>query len=143
MGFAAAPLWGVLVGGGVAVAQEVTGHAGHLFADEQGATAILPGFQTGLFAALWVAVAGCTAWRPAALGLGVLAALQLVLALLVGELAQHYGFDPHIGLIRAWAIALPAALVWRLAPTAWLATAEPPHSAPPPGWRHRGIQPAA
>ena len=141
-GFASAPLWGALVGGGVAMVQEVSGHAGHLFADEQGATAILPGFQIGLFAALWVAVAGRTAWRRAALGLGVLVASQLVLALLVGELAHHYGFDPHIGVIRAWAIALPVVLVWRLAPTAWLAAEVPAHPAPPPGWRHRGIQPA-
>ena len=118
VGFAAAPLAGVLVGGGVGLAQGAAGHAGHLFADEQGAAAILPAFQTGLFAALWVAVAGGTAWRRAALGFGVLVASQAVLALLVGELAHHYGFDPHVGLIRAWAIALPVALVWRLAPTA-------------------------
>ena len=65
-------MWGALVGGGVAMVQDVTGHAGHLFADEQGATAILPGFQIGLFAALWVVVVGCTAWRRAARGLGVL-----------------------------------------------------------------------
>ena len=140
-GFAAAPLWGVLVGGGVAVAQDAAGHAGHLFADEQGATAILPAFQMGLFAALWVAVAGGTAWRRAVLGLGVLVASHAVLAVLVGELAHHYGFDPHIGLIRAWALALPVVLVWRLAPTDWLAAAGPASPAASPGWRHRGVQP--
>ena len=138
-GFAAAPLWGVLAGG-VAAAQDAAGHAGHLFVDEQGAVAILPAFQIGLFAALWVAVAGGAAWCRAALGFGVLVASQAVLAVQVGELAHHYGFDPHVGLIRAWAIALPVALVWRLAPTACLA-AGPAQPAPAPGWRHRRIQP--
>ena len=139
--FAAAPLWGALVGGGVALVQNAAGHAGHLFADEQGAAAILPAFQIGLFAALWVAVAGRAEWRRAALGLGILVAAQAVLYLQVGELAHHYGFDPHVGLIRGWAIALPVFLVWRLAPAAWRVSAAA-WPTPQPGWRHRGVQSA-
>ena len=123
------------------LAQDAAGHAGHLFADEQGATAILPAFQIGLFAALWVAVAGGTAWRRAVLGFAVLVASQVLIAVPVGELAHHYGFDPHVGLIRASAIALPVAVVWRLAPAAWFAAAVQAHPVPPAGWRHRGIQP--
>ena len=141
-GLGAAPLWGALVGGGVASVQAAAGHAGHLFADEQGAAAILPAFQIGLFTALWVAVAGRGEWRGAALGVGVLVGTQAVLALQAGELAHHYGFDPHVGLIRAWAVALPVFLVWRLARPAWPASDAPPHAAPQPGWRGRGVQPA-
>ncbi len=32
----------------------------------------------------------------------------------VDELAHHYGFDPHVGLLRGWALALPVAAVWWL-----------------------------
>ena len=56
--FAAAPVLGAVVGGAVGGLQSLAGHAGHAFADNQGAWAILPAFQVGLFAALWLAVAG-------------------------------------------------------------------------------------
>ena len=39
---------------------------------------------------------------------------QAVLGAPVDELAHHYGFDPHVGLLRGWALALPAAAVWWL-----------------------------
>ena len=113
-GFAAAPVLGALLGGGAAGLQALVGH-GHAYVDEQGAAAVMPAFQVGLFAALWAAVAGRAAWRRALLGAGILAASQAVLALLVGELARHGGFDPHVALIRAWTVVVPAALVWVLA----------------------------
>ena len=111
---AAVPVLGALLGGGAAGLQALAGH-GHPFADEQGAAAMLPAFQVGLFVALWAAVAGRAAWRRALLGLGVLAASQATLALPVGELAYHVGFDPHVSLIRAWTVVVPVALVWVLA----------------------------
>ncbi len=113
-GSAAAPVWGALFGGAAAGLQALAGHPGHVFVDIQGAWAIVPAFQLGLFTSLWAAVAGRTGWRRAALGLCVLAVAQAVLVPVVGELAHHYGFDPHVGLIRGWALAAPAALVWRL-----------------------------
>lgn len=113
-GFAAAPVLGALLGGGAAVLQALAGH-GHPFADEQGAAAALPAFQAGLFAALWIAVAGRTRWRRALLGFGVLVAVQAALALSVGELARHAGFNPHVSLIRAWTVVVPVVLVWVLA----------------------------
>ena len=112
-GFAAAPVLGALLGGGAAALQAVAG-LGHPFVDEQGAAAVLPAFQVALFVALWAAVADRARWRRALLGLGVLASSQAVLALLVGELAHHAGFDPHVSLIRAWTVVVPAALVWVL-----------------------------
>ena len=113
-GFAAAPVLGALLGGGAAALQALAGH-GHPFVDAQGAAAVLPAFQVGLFAALWAAVAGRAGWRRALLGAGVLAATQAALALPVGELAFHVGFDPHVSLIRAWTVVAPVALVWVLA----------------------------
>ena len=113
--FAAAPVVGAVVGGAVEGVQALAGHAGHAFADEQGAWAILPAFQVGLFAALWVAVAGgVRSWRRALIGLGGMVLVQAALGVPVDELAHHYGFDPHVGLLRGWALALPAAAVWCL-----------------------------
>ncbi len=127
-GFAAAPVLGALLGGGAAGLQALAGH-GHPFVDEQGAAAVLPAFQVGLFAALWAAVAGRTEWRRALLGLGILAAAQVVLALPVGELAFHVGFNPHVSLIRAWTVVVPLVLVWFLArpegAAVWRASATP------------------
>lgn len=114
-GIAAAPVVGATVASATAGLQALAGHAGHAFADSQGAAAILPVFQIGLFAALWAA-ARRTAPRRAALGLAGLALVQAAVGVAAGELASHAGFDPHVGLIRAWAIALPAAMVWALGP---------------------------
>ena len=78
--FAAAPILGALVGGAVEGLQGLAGHAGHRFADEQGAWAILPAFQVWLFAALWIAFAGGRrAWRRALAGLGGVVLAQAVL----------------------------------------------------------------
>lgn len=113
-GFTVAPILDTTLGAAMSSLQALGGHAGHTFADSQGAMSMLPAFQIGLFVALWVA-AGRLAWRSALLGLVGLALAQPVFGLAVGELASHYGFSPHVGLIRAWAIVLPLALVWVLA----------------------------
>ena len=136
--FAAAPVLGASVGGAAAGLQALAGHAGHAFADDQGAWAILPAFQVGLFTALWIAVArGGRSWRRALLGLGAVVVAQGALGLPVGELAHHYGFDPHVGLIRGWALVLPAAAVWWLGRPARIEIIDvspiPPRALPLPG----------
>ena len=77
---------------------------------------------------------GRRAWRRALAGLGGVVLAQAVLGVPVDELAHHYGFDPHVGLLRGWALVLPAATAW------WLfvlpasrapATASPPAGAVP------------
>ena len=114
--FASAPVLGAVAGGAVGGLQALAGHAGHSFPDSQGAWAILPAFQVGLLAALWIAVAGGgRSWRYALAGLGGVVLVQAVFGVPVDELAHHYGFDPHVGLLRGWALALPAAAVWWLA----------------------------
>ena len=62
---------------------------------------------------------------------------EKVLGVLVGELAYHYGFNPHVGLIRGWALVLPAAAVWWLARPARREVIDvspvPPRALPLPG----------
>ena len=106
--------WGDLLTGATGWLQALAGHGGHQFSDEQGALAILPAFQLGLFAALWLALGATRSWRRALAGCGLLALLQAVLLLPLGELAVHFGLDLHVGLIRTWAIAAPLGMVWLL-----------------------------
>lgn len=113
-GLVAAPVWNTVFAGAALAVQALAGHAGHVFVDAQGAWAFTPAFQLGLFTGLWAAVSGATRWLGAALGLGLLALTQAALTLPVGELAYHYGFDPHVGLIRGWGLAAPVAIVWHL-----------------------------
>ena len=137
--FAAAPVLGAGVGGAVGGLQSLAGHAGHAFADDQGAWAILPAFQVGLFAALWVAVAGgglARSWRRALVGVAGVVLVQAAFGVPVDELAHHYGFDPHVGLLRGWALALPAVAVWwltRPAPFRMLVRSAPPRAVPQAG----------
>ena len=135
--FASAPFLGAVVGGAVDGLQSLAGHAGHAFVDDQGAWAILPAFQVGLFAALWIAVAGGgRSWRRALVGFGGVVVLQAAFGVPVDELAHHYGFDPHVGLLRGWALALPAAAVWWLTrpePLRMLVRSAPPRALPQAG----------
>ena len=111
---AAGLFWGDLLRAAVGGVQGLVGHAGHQYSDSQGALAILPAFQLGLFAALWLALGAERAWRRGLAGIGLLALLQALLLLSLGELAFRYGLDPHVGLIRTWAIAAPLGMVWLL-----------------------------
>ncbi len=137
--FAAAPVLGAVVGGAVGGLQSLAGYAGPAFADDQGAWAILPAFQVGLFAALWIAVSGgglARSWRRALVGLAVVVLVQAAVSVPVDALAHHYGFDPHVGLLRGWALALPAAAVWwltRPAPFRMLVRSAPPRAVPQAG----------
>ena len=112
---AAALVLGAVDAVAVARLQALSGHAGHAFMDDQGAWAILPAFQVGLFAALWIAMAGGgRPWQRALAGIGGVVLVQAAFGVSVDELAHHYGFDPHVGLLRGWALALPTAAVWWL-----------------------------
>jgi hypothetical protein len=104
---AAALVWHRALIATVAAAQRVMGHAGHDFGDPQGALALLPAYQVGLLVALWVAFGRTASWPRFATGLAALAASQVALVAGLGELFHHAGLDPHISLIRAWAVAGP------------------------------------
>ena len=109
------PLWSSVVGGTTAALQSLVQHAEHTFGDAQGAFAMLPAFQLGLLVALWIAVARLSAWRHLIIGVAVLALAQVIVNIGLGELYRHIGFDPHVSLIRAWALGVPVVLVLVLA----------------------------
>ena len=115
----------------------LAGHARHVFDDPQGAWGAPAGVPGGLFAALWIAVAGGgRSWRGALAGFTGVVLVQAAFGVPVGELAHHYGFDPHVGLLRGWALVLPAAAVWwlaRPAPFTVLVTPAPPRALPQAG----------
>jgi exosortase/archaeosortase family protein len=90
--------------------------------DAQGALALLPVYQTGLLLAL-----GMTAfvgWRRLLPALAAVVASQVMLLVILGELAEHAGLVPHALLLRAWAVGVPAAL------TLVMLRAGPPAAAP-------------
>ena len=91
-------------------------HLGHGVADAQGALALMPAFQIGLFAALWQA--GGRRWRAGPVGRRLLAlvASQIAIAAVVGELTTHLGAQTPIVLIRAWALLVPPLLAWERRP---------------------------
>jgi len=90
--------------------------------DAQGALALLPAYQAGLLLAL-----GMTAgvgWRRLLPAYAALLASQVMLLVILGELAEHAGLVPHALLLRAWAVGVPAAL------TLVMLRAGPPAAAP-------------
>jgi len=74
--------------------------------DPQGALALLPAFQVGLYLALAVAAFEALPWPRLLAGLGILAASQVALFLLLSAFTQT-GFAPHVASVRAWALVAP------------------------------------
>jgi len=93
------------------------GHGGHGFADTQGATSMTPAFQVGFLVALLAALSREVTWRPGRLAAaaGLLVLSQVALFVLLAELWAHAGWEPHVSLVRAWAVLAPAILAWGLA----------------------------
>ena len=108
------PVWNNVVGGTTAAFQSLVRHAEHTFGDAQGAFAMLPSFQLGLLVAVWIAVARLSAWRLLIIGVAVLALSQVVVSIGLGELSRHIGLDPHVSLVRAWALGFPVVLALML-----------------------------
>ena len=128
----AGPVWSDLLHRVVDGGQLLVQHGGHRAVDDpQGAFAILPAFQLGLFAAVWVGSGARGPWRRLAGGVLGLAGLQLASLLAVGELSHHFEFAPHVGLIRTWALVAPLALVWVLRRPTLLTSSPLPAPSPP------------
>jgi hypothetical protein len=73
--------------------------------DAQGALALLPAYQAGLLLALGMtAFAG---WRLLLSAFAALLASQVMLLVILGELAEHAGLVPHALVLRAWAVGVP------------------------------------
>src|SRR5690606_8479092 len=60
--------------------------------DVQGALPLLPGYQLGLLAGLWIALSPFRRAARLALALGALALAQVALLVALGESAAHTGF---------------------------------------------------
>ena len=73
---------------------------------------MMPAYQISLFLALWVALGVTRAWGRIGLSVLVLFVSQVGLILVLGELSQHVDLRPHVALVRAWGLVLPAALAW-------------------------------
>ena len=78
--------------------------------DPQVAIALLPGFQIGLYLAIWVAAFVTVGWRPFLVGLAVLALTQTTGLLALHALASS-GLTAHVRDIRGWAVAGPLLIV--------------------------------
>ncbi|MEX1128382.1 MAG: hypothetical protein WEB50_07450 [Vicinamibacterales bacterium] len=75
--------------------------------DPQGALALLPAFQVGLYLALCAAAFTAAGWRRLTLGLVALVFTQTAGMLALQALATHAGWMAHTRDARGWAIAGP------------------------------------
>lgn len=107
LGYASAPLYAWLLRSAVSPVGPLT--------DPQGALALLPAFQAGLFVALTVALFTWARWRSVGIGLAALGLSQAVFSAGLVFGARHGGFIPGVPGIRAWAVAVPALLVLAIA----------------------------
>jgi exosortase/archaeosortase family protein len=90
----------------------VTYQAGAL-EDPQGALALLPAFQVGLYLALSVAAFVAVGWTRFFAGLAVLGVTQTAGLLVLHALASHAGLTVHVRGVRGWAVAGPVLIfVW-------------------------------
>lgn len=85
----------------------VTYPAGAPLQDPQGAIALLPAFQVGLYLALWVAAFAAVGWGRFLAGLAVLGLTQTAGLLALHALVSHAGLTAHVRDIRGWAVAGP------------------------------------
>jgi exosortase/archaeosortase family protein len=82
--------------------------------DPQGALALLPAFQAGLYLGLSVAAFATIPWRAVAAGLAGLLLLQAATFAALDALARHLAFAPQVRDVRAWAVVAPLLLVLAL-----------------------------
>jgi exosortase/archaeosortase family protein len=85
----------------------VTSQAAAPLDDPQGAIALLPAFQVGLYLALWVAAFVAAGSRRFIVGLAVLVLMQTAGLVALHALASHSGLTAHVRDIRGWAVAAP------------------------------------
>ena len=85
----------------------VTSQAGAPLDDPQGAIALLPTFQVGLYLALCVAAFAAVGWQRFIAGLAVLGLTQTASLLALQALTSYAGLTAHVRDVRGWAIAGP------------------------------------
>jgi exosortase/archaeosortase family protein len=100
-------------------ARMVAFQAGAPLDDPQGAIALLPAFQVGLYLALWVAAFGATSWKRFLAGIAVLGLTQTAGLLALHALASHAGVTAHVRDVRGWAVAGPVLIFAAVVNVAW------------------------
>lgn len=85
--------------------------AGPPLDDPQGALALLPAFQIGLYVALTLTLFAFARWRPIVAGVAVLGLSQVVGFAALHFVSVHAGLAPHVRDVRAWAVAAPLLVV--------------------------------
>jgi exosortase/archaeosortase family protein len=96
-----------MLGVGPFYAGAITMAAGTTVADPQGAIALLPAFQIGLYLALWVAAFVAVGWRRFLAGMALLVITQTAGLVLLQTLATQGGLIASVRDIRGWAVAAP------------------------------------
>jgi exosortase/archaeosortase family protein len=113
-----APAYGAVLEGEGALLARVLPHTLRRLdqaGDSQGALAMLPAFQVGLLAALWLAAGGARQLRSLAGAIALLHCAQLILLVVLGELGRHAEIGGPVTLVRAWALLAPVGLYGILA----------------------------
>jgi hypothetical protein len=85
--------------------------SGTPLADPQGALALLPAFQVGLYVALWIAGFVAAGWRRFIAGLAMLAVTQAAAMAGLLALTTYAGISASVRDVRAWAIVAPILIV--------------------------------
>ena len=85
--------------------------AGAPLEDPQGAIALLPAFQVGLYVALAIAAFVVFEWRRLLTGLALLGLSQVAVFAALHVLVRQGGLVPHVRDVRAWALAGPLLVV--------------------------------
>ncbi len=75
--------------------------------DPQNALGMLPGYQLGLFAALWFAAFTGVGWGRFAVGCAILAVSAVGLFVFLSVLANTAEYFPNVRYVRAWAVGVP------------------------------------
>jgi exosortase/archaeosortase family protein len=91
--------------------QVVTYPAGAPLDDPQGAIALLPAFQIGLYLALWVAAFVACGWRRFLAGFAVLGLTQTAGLLALHALTTQLGLRVSVPDVRGWAVAGPLLVI--------------------------------
>lgn len=92
---------------GSAYTRAITFPAGAPVDDPQGAVALLPAFQVGLYLALWAAAFIAAGWTRFLAGLALLGLTQTAGLLALHTLASQFSLAPHVRDVRGWAVAGP------------------------------------
>jgi exosortase/archaeosortase family protein len=79
--------------------------------DPQGALALFPAFQVGLYFALWISAFMATGWRAFLAGLTLLVMTQTTVLLALDALAGLAGLTAHVRDVRGWTIAGPLLII--------------------------------